>query len=210
MLDTEESLLVAANENKNTSSKLLEQLDNLAAAQNATTDAKLIEKKNVGMAVVKPTPQKSLYVAAKTGNSSENIQMSVSSENTGTSGNGVDASILLPGDVVGDSKLVYSYVFKKTSLFKSNENVSIQSNIISATVFGKTIANLTGDKIEIVFDVKDAVMNETDKENTCKFFVEAVQSKCRFLSFFQLNKQGGVQHTHCFYTLQRSFYSHIL
>ena len=186
IMNTADDILIQSNEQSNTSSNILSQLDTLATNQPATEKAQIIQRPNIGFGIIKPSNSKPIVIRANSkptnGNSSANSSVAFSMSQTDeTPDDTEDASIVLSSEVVGkaSSKPIYSFLFSKPSLFLSrNGNLSVQSVVLSASVGdGVTIANLT-DPVKLGFQTRKP--NVTGLVNTCKFYDFKLQSKCCF------------------------------
>jgi len=175
VLNTETNILLDSDNELQTSSNILKQLDTLALNQPANSEARTITKPNIGFGILKPDSDKAIVIKSP-GNGSPNFtmtQMTDSDAETSSS----DASIVLSPEVVGKSlnKTIYSYLFRNPSLFLSrNGNISIQSAVISATVSDVTVTNLS-DPVRLTFGSRKP--NVTGLVNTCKFFDVTKESK---------------------------------
>ena len=154
-----------------TSSNILSQLDTLALNQPATENAKVIQRRNIGFGIMKPnsTTNTPILIKSLTDSNTNSTQFSITQTNE-VPDETEDASIVLSQEVVGKAtnKPIYSYLFKKPSLFLSNGgNLSIQSMVLSASVGDVTIRNLT-DPVKLGFQTKKP--NVTGLVNTCKFY----------------------------------------
>ena len=183
IMNTDDNILLQSNEQSNTSTNILTQLDTLATNQPATENAQIIQRPNIGFGIIKPSNSKPIVIKANTkpadggntGNSSVEFSMSQTDEKPDET---EDASIVLSSEVVGkaSSKPIYSFLFNKPSLFLSrNGNLSVQSVVLSASVGDVTIANLT-DPVKLGFQTRKP--NVTGLVNTCKFYDFKLQSKC--------------------------------
>uniref|UniRef100_A0A7M5XNR7 Uncharacterized protein n=1 Tax=Clytia hemisphaerica TaxID=252671 RepID=A0A7M5XNR7_9CNID len=169
VLDTEEEILIESNEQMSTSSNILSQLDTLALNQPATENATVIQRRNIGFGILRPDSTTPILIKSLTDSNSNSTQFSITQTNE-TPDETVDASIILPAEVVGKAtnRPIYSYLFKKPSFFLSkNGNLSIQSMVLSASVDDVTIRNLT-DPVKLGFQTKKP--NVTGLVNTCKFY----------------------------------------
>eukprot|EP00111_Clytia_hemisphaerica_P019681 TCONS_00058085-protein len=169
VLDTDEEILIESNEQMSTSSNILSQLDTLALNQPATENATVIQRRNIGFGILRPDSTTPILIKSLTDSNSNSTQFSITQTNE-TPDETVDASIILPAEVVGKAtnRPIYSYLFKKPSFFLSkNGNLFIQSMVLSASVGDVTIRNLT-DPVKLGFQTKKP--NVTGLVNTCKFY----------------------------------------
>ena len=180
-MNTNDTILVESNEKSGTSTQILSQLDTLATNQQATENALIIERPNIDFGIIKPSNQKPVVIIAKSTatdstdpNNNATVKFSIS-QTDDQPDNTEDASIVLPTEVVKNASSIYSYLFKKPSLFLSRGgNFSVQSVVLSASVGNVTIRNLTN-PVKLGFQTRKP--NVTGLVNTCKFYDFKLQSK---------------------------------
>ena len=177
LLNINEDLLIEANQDFNTSSKILSQLETLAQNQQLLSfgDSKVIEKSKLALAVIKPIPVKPVRFYAPRSESS-NTHLTVNQDDSAATNRIHDASIYLPIEVISKvaSDSIYSYVFRSDKLFLNGKidansvNASIvQSFILSASVGDQRISDLT-EPVEMIF-TKIITQNVTG-ETKCMFW----------------------------------------
>lgn len=173
-MEADENLIVAANQQDQTSANILNQLEKLAQTQDLsnTGNLKIINIKHLAMGVINPRQNSPLvFFSGNTGTAEINITQNADSSFSEVS----KAVCILPKEVVAESndEAVYSFVFETDIFFlTTNRNSSgntskVHSFILSASVGRRHLENLSV-PIELIF-TKKVDINGKEK-SVCKYW----------------------------------------
>lgn len=174
IMEADENLIVAANQQDQTSANILNQLEKLAQTQDLsnTGNLKIINKKHLAMGVINPRQNSPLvFFSGNTGTAEINITQNADSSFSEVS----KVVCILPKEVVAESndEAVYSFVFETDIFFlTTNRNSSgntskVHSFILSASVGRRHLENLSV-PIELIF-TKKVDINGKEK-SVCKYW----------------------------------------
>ena len=179
---TDQEVLEETNEDNDTSSTFLRNLDVLAVyiASQSTKQEKVFRKQNIALAI--QNRSSSFTLIAEDKNNLLDIQ-SADGEITNQSSL---AKVFVPQSLLikAGSNQVYSFVFRSGLLFSEpRENETVQSIVMSASVPERKIYNLS-DPVVITFEDQNANKTIKNKISTCQFWVPEKKGICTVLDLF--------------------------
>ena len=179
---TDQEVLEETNEDNDTSSTFLRNLDVLALyiASQSTRQEKVFRKQNIALAI--QNRSSSFTLIAEDKNNLLDIQ-SADGEITNQSSL---AKVFVPQSLLikAGSNQVYSFVFRSGLLFSEpRENETVQSIVMSASVPERKIYNLS-DPVVITFEDQNANKTIKNKISTCQFWVPEKKGICTVLDLF--------------------------
>ena len=179
---TDQEVLEEPNEDNDTSSTFLRNLDVLAVyiASQSTKQEKVFRKQNIALAI--QNRSSSFTLIAEDKNNLLDIQ-SADGEITNQSSL---AKVFVPQSLLikAGSNQVYSFVFRSGLLFSEpRENETVQSIVMSASVPERKIYNLS-DPVVITFEDQNANKTIKNKISTCQFWVPEKKGICTVLDLF--------------------------
>ena len=183
-LDTEETILEKSNEDKNTSSTFLRNLDQLAVylTSQSTKSQKTFKKKNIALA--SQNISNSFTFVAKDKNNFLDIE-SFDGERT----NQISlAKLFVPQSLLIKAKTtqVYSFVYRSALLFSQpSYNDKEQSIVMAASVPERKITNLQ-EPVVITFQDQNANKTRRKSVSTCHFWVPEKNGICMVFLYISL------------------------
>ena len=179
---TDQEVLEETNEDNDTSSTFLRNLDVLAVyiASQSIRQEKVFRKQNIALAI--QNRSSSFTLIAEDKNNLLDIQ-SADGEITNQSSL---AKVFVPQSLLikAGSNQVYSFVFRSGLLFSEpRENETVQSIVMSASVPERKIYNLS-DPVVITFEDQNANKTIKNKISTCQFWVPEKKGICTVLDLF--------------------------
>ena len=181
---TEKEVLEKSNDENDTSSTFLRNLDQLAVylTSLSTVPLKVFRKQNIALAI--QNKSNSFTFIAKDKNNLLDIQ-SIDGEITNQLSL---AKIFVPQSLLikARSSQVYSFAFRSGLLFSGPlENETVQSIVMSVSVPERKIYNLS-DPVVITFQDQNANKTIKDKISTCQFWVPKKNGICAVSGFIYL------------------------
>ena len=181
---TDQEVLEGINEDNDTSSTFLRNLDVLAGyiTSQPTIQEKVFRKQNIALAI--QNKSNSFTLIAEDKSNLLNIQ-SVDGEITNQSSL---AKVFVPHSLLRKAKSnqVYSFVFRSGLLFSEpRQNETVQSIVMSASVPERKIYNLS-DPVVVTFEDQNANKTIKNKISTCQFWVPEKKGICTVLDFYSV------------------------
>ena len=179
---TDQEVLEETNEDNDTSSTFLRNLDVLAVyiASQSTRQEKVFRKQNIALAIQNRSSSFTLIAEDKI-----NLLDIQSADGEITNQSSL-AKVFVPQSLLikAGSNQVYSFVFRSGLLFSEpRENETVQSIVMSASVLERKIYNLS-DPVVITFEDQNANKTIKNKISTCQFWVPEKKGICTVLDLF--------------------------